>query len=169
MGLFRRAKQEENFDDPLLDDGQWLRGGEDRYDRLISNHYGSPDTIAHGGDLRKQRDDYSAALYFYQKAVDTMHSIYVCGSNDRGPGSWSRRPGPADMSIVDRYIQTLQWARTSHPNAPLSVSVKEVTHRLRTISTAFGRWGLNPEPWQQRLALLGATTPDIDVSDVFWS
>lgn len=169
MGLFRRTKSTENFDDPLLDDQQWLCAGQTRYDRLISNHYGSPDTIAHGGDLRKKVGDTASALFFYQKAIDTMHSIYVCGFNDTGPGSWSRRPSPADLLIVDGYLQSLQSVRTGRPGAQVAASVKEVTHRLRTISTAFERWGLDGEPWKQRLAVLGATAPDIDVSDVFWS
>jgi len=44
-----------------------------RHDRLISNHYGSLDTIAAGGDQRFQQDDPASALFFYQKAIDTHH------------------------------------------------------------------------------------------------
>ena len=170
MGLFRRATREPaNFNDPLLDDSAWLSAGDARFGQLVRNHYGSPDTIAAGGDQRVQLQDPSAALFFYQKAIDTLHSIYVCGFNDTGPGSWGRQPSGRDSTIVDRYLSTLRNVRSLRPGAPVKGSVVEVTHRLRTISSQFKRYGLDPTPYLTRLDTLAEIAPDVDVSGVFWS
>lgn len=170
MGLFRRVNREPaNYDDPLLDDAAWLGAGEARYDRLISNHYGSPDTIAAGGDQRIQQDDPASALFFYRKAIDTLHSIYVCGFNDTGPSSWSRQPSQRDQSIVQRFLTTLRTVRTQRPSAPVKTSVSEVTHRLRTISSKFKACGLDPAFYLSSLETLSDIAPDVDVSGVFWS
>ncbi|HSL73891.1 MAG TPA: hypothetical protein VK853_05475 [Ilumatobacteraceae bacterium] len=170
MGLFnRKPRVPPNYNDPALDDGAWLRAGEGRYSSLIPNHYGSPDTIAAGGAQRLQQDDPAAALFFFQKSIDTLHSIYVCGFNDTGPASWSRQPSSRDLEIADQYLQTLRTVRALRPAAPVKESVTEVTHRLRTISTKFDRYGLSAEPYRDRLAVLGEIAQDVDVSGVFWS
>jgi hypothetical protein len=170
MGLFRKANREPaNYNDSLLDDASWLRAGEARYELLISNHYGSPDTIAAGGDQRIQQNDPAAALFFYQKAIDTLHSIYVTGFNETGPSSWSRQPSPRDHAIIERFLATLRTVRTQRPGAPVKASVTEVTHRLRTISSQFKRYGLDPSFYLSRLDTLGEIAPDVDVSEVFWS
>jgi hypothetical protein len=170
MALFRRASREGgNYNDPLLDDAAWLVGGEARYDRLVSNHYGSPDTIAAGGDQRLRQDDPGSALFFYQKAIDTLHSIYLCGFNDTGPSSWSRQPSPRDQTIVDHYLSTLRIVRAARPAAPVKATVTEVTHRLRTISTKLQACGFDPSPYVRSLDALGEIAPDVDVSGVFWS
>jgi hypothetical protein len=151
-----------------LEDAAWLRSGEDRYRSMISNHYGSPDTIAAGGEKRAQCDDLAAALFFYQKAIDTLHSIYVCGLNDSGPASWSRQPSARDHSILDNYLSTLRTVRQIHPGAPVGSSVTEVTHRMRTISSQFRRHKLDPAPYLDRLSALARIAPEVDVSKVFW-
>ena len=51
-GSRRLQREPINYNDPLLDDASWLRAGERRYEELIRNHYGSPDTIAGGGSQR---------------------------------------------------------------------------------------------------------------------
>jgi hypothetical protein len=170
MGLFRRAvKEETNYDDPAVGDGSWLAEGESRYKSLISNHYGSPDTIAAGGDQRRSVGDLASALFFYQKAIDTLHSIYVCGFNDTGPASWRRQPSERDLGIADRYLETLREVREIRPGAPVGSSVTEVTHRLRTISTQFKHYGLGEGQYIARLEELARIAPDVDVSGVFWS
>lgn len=170
MGFFnRKPRVPPNYNDPALDDSAWLGSGESRYSSLVSNHYGSPDTIAAGGDQRLRDDDPAAALFFFQKAIDTLHSIYVAGFNDAGPSSWARQPSGRDLDIVDRYLQTLRTVRSLRPAAPVQESVTEVTHRLRTISSQFGNYGLEKQPYIDRLAVLSDITPDIDVSGVFWS
>jgi hypothetical protein len=170
MGLFRRtAKEPVNYDDPALNDGSWLSAGEAEYRSLIVNHYGSPDTIAAGGDQRRFVGDQASALFFYQKAIDTLHSIYVCGFGDSGPASWSRQPSDRDFSIVDRYLDTLREVRGMRPGAPVKNSVTEVTHRLRTISSQFRNYDLPAGPYLSRLDNLARIAPDVDVSRVFWS
>lgn len=170
MGFFRRAAREAaNYNDPLLDDSAWLAAGQRRYDELVRSHYGSPDTIAAGGDQRTHLEDPAAALFFYQKAIDTLHSIYVCGFGDGGPTGWSRQPSPRDNTIVDRYLAALRAVRSLRPSAPVTASVVEVTHRLRAISTQFKQYGLDSQPYLARLATLAGLAPDVDVSGVFWS
>lgn len=170
MGLFKRiVKEEANYDDPALDDASWLMAGEDRYKSLVANHYGSPDTIAVGGDQRVAVGDLASALFFYQKAIDTLHSIYVCGFNDTGPASWRRQPSGRDLAIVDRYLGTLREVRAIRSGAPVRNSVIEVTHRMRTISTQFKRYGIGAGQYLGRLDELAVIAPDVDVSGIFWS
>lgn len=169
MGLFRRSSEPQNFDDPALNDGAWLSTGDDRYRSLISNHYGSPDTIAAGGDLRMRANDPAAALFFYQKSIDTLHSIYVCGFNDTGPSSWSRQPSDRDSLIIERYLGSLATVKNVRPAAPVKTSVVEVTHRMRTISSQFKRYGVNAQPFLTGLDDLGRLAPEVDVSGVFWN
>lgn len=158
-----------NQDDPVQDDVSWLSGAEDRYKSSVSNHFGSPDTLAAGGDQSMRARDPACALFFYQKAIDTMHSIYVCGFNDTGPRSWSRQPSERDLSIIDRYLEALSSVRALRPRAPVKQSVIEVTHRMRTISTQFKRYGLDAGPYRPRLDQLARLAPDADVSGVFWT
>ncbi len=78
MGLFKRmGGTPEDFNDPSLGDAAWLNAGEDRYRSLVSKHYGSPDTIAAGGDQRVKAGDQAGALFFYQKAIDTLQHLRV--------------------------------------------------------------------------------------------
>lgn len=170
MSWFSRAsRQPENFNDPLLDDASWITSGESRYNSLVSNHYGSADTIAAGGQRRNDLGDPVAAMFFFQKSIDTLHSIYVCGFGDPSPAAWSRQPSGRDLGIVDSYIRTLSNVRALRGGAPVGASVTEVTHRLRTISTTFKRYGLDDAPYLERLATLAQLTPDVDVSGVFWN
>jgi hypothetical protein len=170
MAWFKKAPREpENFNDPLLDDASWLRAGESRYETLVSSHYGSPDTIAAGGLQRSQLGDPAASLFFFQKSIDTLHSIYVAGFGDPSPAGWSRQPSSRDLGIVDAYLHTLGQVRALRPGAPIKDSVVEVTHRLRTIASTFERYGLDGTAYRDRLNTLGQLAPDIDVSGVFWS
>lgn len=156
-----------NFNDPALTDAEWLGSGRSRYESLVSKHYGSPDTIADGGDQRMQLNDLAAALFFYQKAIDTLHSIYL-GFGDGGPSSWGRQPSSRDHLIMDRYLSALRTVRELRPGASVQSSVREVTHRMRTISSQFKRFGLDSSPYLGRLDDLGRIASDVDVSDVFW-
>jgi hypothetical protein len=159
----------QSMSDPSPNDAEWLSAGESRYHQLISSHYGSPDTIAAGGDERMAQDDPASGLFFYQKSIDTLHSIYVCNFNDAGPGSWSRQPSGHDNTILDRYVYTLRTVRQRRPAAPVRASVIEVTHRLRTIASRFEMYGLDPSHYLRTLSALGDIAPDVDVSGVFWS
>lgn len=173
MALFGRGRrQPRDYNDPLLDDAAWLRSCEDRYSSLVHKHYGSPDTIAAGGVLREQAGDIGCALFFYQKAIDVLHTHYVIPMRSRppGPAGWMRQPSPRDLGIVDAYLHTLRQVRSIRPAAYVIInSVTEVTHRLRTISSAFKGYGLDGRPYLDRLTVLGQLAPDVDVSGVFWS
>jgi hypothetical protein len=165
----RAPREPENFNDPHLDDASWLSAGESRYDTLVRSHFGSPDTIAAGGMQRSQLGDPAAALFFFQKSIDTLHSIYVAGFGDRSPADWSRQPSDRDLGIVDAYLQELRRVCALRPGAPVKDSVIEVTHRLRTISSTFARYGVDDTGYRDRLTTLGQLAPDIDVSGVLWN
>ena len=168
MPWFRKTPREpENFNDPLLDDASWVRAGESRYNALVRDHFGSPDTLAAGGVQRSEQGDPVAAMFFFQKAIDTLHSIYVCGMGDPSPAGWSRQPSNRDIGIVDSFLQALGQVRSLRPGAPVDGTVTEVTHRLRTISNAFKRYGLDDTPYLGRLDRLEQLAPDVDVSGVF--
>lgn len=155
-------------DDQALDDARWLGSGERRFGSLISRRYESPDTIAACGDQRLQADDPAAALFFFQKAIDALHGIYVSGLNDNRLAIRTRRPSSRDESIMDRYLATLRVVRRLRPGAPVTRSVIEVTHRMRTISSQFKLYGLDPGPYLTRLEELADIAPDVDVREVFW-
>jgi hypothetical protein len=154
-------------DDPGSDkssapDAEWLRDGEQRYERLVARHYGSPETIAAGGHARRQVGDLAAALFFFQKAIDLLHTLYDFSAMK------DRRPSEADGPIVDAYLAALAEVRRLHPQAAVAASVKEVTHRLRTISTACRETGIDSHPYLVGLDRLGEIAPDVDVSGIFW-
>jgi hypothetical protein len=69
---------------------------------------------------------------------------------------------------MDRYLETLQEIRALRPDAPIKESVSEATHRMRTISSQFQRYGLNRTSYLSRLDQLAQIAPDVDVSGVFW-
>jgi hypothetical protein len=172
VGFLRRSRRlPPDYNDPLLSDAAWLAAGLDRYSSLISRYYGSPDTIAAGGDARLSDGDVSAALYFYTKAIDTLHSIYVASVafGVHGPDGWVRAPSRTDLAIVDRYLDTLRQIKRMRPAASPRDSVTEVTHRLRTIATTFERNGVDQSGYLVRLATLAELAPEVDVSQVFWS
>lgn len=161
MALFGR-KREHFEDDPNLPDDQWLAAGRRRYDDLIGNHYGSPETIAAGGTRREDLGDIAASLFFYQKAIDLLHTLYV--SSAMG----SRQPGDRDRPIIDGYLETLADVRARRSGAPVADSVREVTHRLRTISSACQNAGLDAILYVAALDRLGRDNPDVNVDDVLW-
>lgn len=158
-----------NYNDPLVNDTAWLSEGQGRFSATVSKYYGSPDTIAAGGAERLGQSDSAAALFFFQKAIDTMHSIYVCGFPDNSPASWRRQPSAHDLEIIDGYLQALSVVRELRAGAPISESVQEITHRLRTISSHFQRYALNADAYLDRLDKLARIAPDVDVSRVLWN
>ena len=165
----RDGKQPPDYHDSNMSDREWLGAGRSRYEQLVSRHYGSPDTIAAGGDQRLAARDPASALYFYTKAIDTLHSIYVCTLGEPGPQSWSRQPSARDVTILDRYLDCLRQVKSIRPNASPADSVQEVTHRMRTISTVLKKYGLDASPYLRRLDDLDALAPEVDVTAVFWS
>lgn len=162
MGIFSRRRDAAHVDESQLDDVEWLDRGRQRYERLISNHYGSPETIAHGGMLRAREGDLAAALFFFQKAVDLLQTHY-CNMEMS-----ERQPGPADEPILRNFIAALSEIRATRPGAPVRASVREVTHRLRTIATACQDHERRPGLYLGVLDELAAIAPDIDTDGIFW-
>lgn len=146
----------------VVDSGSWLTAGEQRFEHDVSNYYGSPETIARGGVEALERGDTAAALFFFQKSIDLLHTLYV------STGMQTRRPGHRDNPIIDHYLRTLGDIRRIHPDSDVTRSVIEVTHRLRTISTTCRHSGAEFGAYLRALRQLGEIAPDIDVSGVFW-
>ncbi|WP_328644122.1 hypothetical protein OHS58_24510 [Amycolatopsis sp. NBC_00348] len=140
----------------------WLAEGEQRFADDVGAHYGSPESIAAGGMLALEHDDIASALFFFQKAVDLLHTTYV-NSQMR-----NRAPGRRDGAVLDLYVRTLRNVRKVAPDADVGASVREVTHRLRTITTACQDAGVDPSLYLEALADLAAAAPDVDVRTVLW-
>ncbi len=105
----------------VVDSKLWLTAGEQRFERDVSNYYGSPETIAGGGVKALKRGDTAAALFFFQKSIDLLHTLYV------GTGMQARRPSHRDDPIIEHYLRTLGDIRRIHPDIDLTRSVIEVT------------------------------------------
>jgi hypothetical protein len=146
---------------PGVDDARWLREGEARYQGLVGRHYGSPETIAEGGIQRLQANDRAAALFFFQKAIDLLHTNYLFDEMRQ------RRPSDHDLPIIGAYLDTLGAIRADRPTTPVGASVQEVTHRLRTIATACQDAGIDPSRYLTALTSLAEIAPDIDASGTF--
>ncbi|MGH3435249.1 MAG: hypothetical protein ACRDRN_02150 [Sciscionella sp.] len=138
----------------------WLTSGEARYQDMVSGYYGSPESIAAGGHQCLQAGDAAAALFFFQKAIDLLHTLYVI-SEMRG-----RVPGAADQEVLTSYLNTVDEVLGLYPHAPIDVSVREVTHRLRTISTRCKEIGIDPSLYLDALMQLGNLAPEVDLHDI---
>lgn len=147
---------------PTVSSGNWLAEGESRFSDDVKAHFGSPESIAAGGMLALERDDVASALFFFQKAVDLLQTLYV-SSRMR-----SRRPSRRDSAVIDLYLRALREVRAIDPDADVGASVREVTHRLRTISTACQDVGVDPSRYLDALTELGKVAPDVDVRTVLW-
>jgi hypothetical protein len=170
MGLFSRKTKTNSapafppvdpVDDALPDD-QWLAKSEGRYNRLVENCWGSCETVGRGGQDRLEHRDFGTALFFFQKSIDMLHTNYIFADMK------SRRPSAADAWIVDGYTSALAASLSQHPNAPVRDSVREVTHRLRTITSTCERVGLPPNLYREGLAQIALSAPAVNVDDIFW-
>jgi hypothetical protein len=148
--------------DSTLPDGEWFHASEQVYDGTWRNHLGSPETFAAAGRIHHGQQNFAVALLFYRKAIDLMHSIYI--TNGMSP----RQPSARDLPITDGFISSLGATLEQHPESPVDESVREVTHRLRTISTACERAGLSAELYLNALEAVGATAPRVNVDDILW-
>jgi hypothetical protein len=100
---------------------------------------------------------------FYAKSIDMLHSAYGFGAMAQ------RQPSPADMSIVDGYTASLGAGLRLHPDAPVRDCVREVTHRLRSISSECDRVGLPSNLYRAALETMASAAPHVAVDDVFWT
>lgn len=161
MGLFKKKP-------PLgpivaASDSEWWGRSSQRYDETVDPWYGSPETLAAGGDERLKNGDVGTASFFYRKSIDLLHTNYGYLSMSQ------RRPSSNDQPIVDAYLRSLAASLQEHPGAPVDESVREVTHRLRSIASTCELEGLPSGLYRSALDRLAATAPAVDVSDVLWS
>ena len=143
-------------------DSDWLTAGAQRYEALVVQTPASVEATTAAGVARQRLGDVAAALFFYQKAIDVMQAEYVIN------GMRSRGPSSADQAPIDRFLSTLALIREQRPAAPITASVLEVTHRLRTMTTACKDEGQDPTRYLEALDFLSRIAPDIDVSNVYW-
>jgi hypothetical protein len=155
-----------------VDDSEWPGGSssptrtlaeaEQRYESLVSGFYGSPESLTGGGQQQVAAGDIATALFFFQKAIDLLHTQYCFN------GMQQRTPGDRDTKITDAYLSALRRVREQWSQAAVDGTVAEVTHRLRTISTACREAGLDPHRYLRALTELEQIAPDVDVSRIFW-
>ena len=168
MGFFNRKKNKpaianEPGCDPIdnsLSDDEWLTRSKARFEQMIKNYYGSCETIGQGGQESYGCSDFGTALFFYQKSIDVLHSNYLFGQMR------NRQPSPADAWIVNGYTSSLGASLVMHPAAPVDESVREVTHRLRTIATASEQVGLPSQLYREALKLMAQYAPHVKLDDI---
>lgn len=149
--------------DPGLLDGEWLAASEALFKRRIGGFYGSPETMARGGEEHYGLSDFGTAMFFYAKSIDMLHTAYGFAHMAQ------RQPSPADLAIVDGYTASLGVSLQLHPDAPVAACVREVTHRLRSISSECDRVGLPSDLYRGGLKSMAQSAPHVPVDDVFWS
>jgi hypothetical protein len=169
MGLFRRKTPISHSQhrtatavDNTLSDDEWLRQSEAHYETLVVHRWGSCETVASGGADQYGVQDFGTALFFYQKSIDMLHTQYLFGEMKH------RQPSAADAWIIDGYTNSLGVSLDLHPNAPVADSVREVTHRLRTIASACERTGVAPNVYRNGLQQVAIYAPHVNVDDIFW-
>jgi hypothetical protein len=148
--------------DQSLTDEEWLRRSEGRFTATADQFYGSPESLAEGGKDRYDHQDFGTAIFYYQKSIDLLHTDYLYMQMK------DRQPSLGDAWIVNGYLSALGASLSLHPDAPVNDSVREVTHRLRTISSACERTGATPALYLNALAQLADAAPSVKVDDVLW-
>ena len=136
-------------------DTDWLSASEDRYKSTMRNHAGSPETFASAGSQASENQEPGVALFYYQKAIDLLHTLYDQFQR--------RQPSPADAPIIEGYLRTLRSVLDVHPNADVSASVREVTHRLRVISSSCERVGYASSLYRDALLELPLIAPGVSL------
>jgi hypothetical protein len=143
--------------DTRMLDSDWLTAGAERYENLVVQTPASVEATTAAGVARQRMGDVAAALFFYQKAIDVMQAEYVINDMRR------RGPSAADQPPIDRFLSTLALIREQRPAAPITTSVLEVTHRLRTISTKCKVEGHDPAVYVEALDFLSRIAPDVHI------
>ena len=147
--------------EPSLPDDEWFTRSEDVYERTWRDHAGSPESFAEAGRNHYGHQNFGVALMFFRKAIDLMHTLYTDGMS-------RRQPSPRDFSITSQFVSSLGATLAMHPEAPVDKSVREVTHRLRTISSACKRSGLPSELYLNALQEVASASPNVRVDDILW-
>lgn len=149
--------------DPALPDREWFGASERVYKETIEPYYGSPETMARGGDEAATAGDSGVALLFYRKSIDMLHTAYGFSQMQ------TRRPSQEDGPILRAFCESLEASLRDHPQAPVAETVREVTHRLRSITGECERHGIDASLYRTTLQRIAGAAPGVDVSDVLWS
>jgi hypothetical protein len=173
MGIFSRRKAGEPGQDksvaapveqvdPSLSDADWFALSADIYERTWRDHLGSPETFADAGRAHYGNQNFAVAMLFFRKAIDLLHTLYTSSEMS------ARQPSARDLAITSGFASSLGAALAMHPASPVADSVREVTHRLRTISSACKRAGLPAELYLNALQEIGIAAPGVMVDDIPW-
>lgn len=160
MGIFSRQRK---VVDTELADPEWFAASRDLFRSQIEGFYGSPETIASGGQEHYQLNDYGTAMLFYAKSIDMLHSAYGFAEMKR------RHPSLADGPIIDGFNASLADSLRLHPQAPVAECVREVTHRLRSISSECDRLGFPADLYLTALDAMSSAAPHVPVDDIQWT
>jgi hypothetical protein len=171
MSIFKRRQSasalQEATASPLslveqaLPDDEWFALSGEEYERTWRDYLGSPETFAEAGSTHYSHQNFGVALLFFRKAIDLMHTLYTGGMS-------RRQPSPQDFAITSGFISSLGATLAIHPVASVDVSVREVTHRLRTISSACKRAGLPAELYLNSLQEIASASPNVRIDDILW-
>jgi hypothetical protein len=97
--------------EPPTDQG-WLAAGHQRFERTKGRHFGSPETMAAGGDQAIGKGDLAAAVFFYAKAIDIAQTwSFGTYAGERSVGQ--------DERIFQAYANALEDVKAGHPRADL--------------------------------------------------
>jgi hypothetical protein len=118
--------------------------------------------MARGGQDQHGSDDAGIALHFFAKSIDMLHTAY--GFN----AMRTRQPSGDDAAIVGAFCDTLAVVMRDRPAAPVDEVVREVTHRLRSISTTCDEMGLVSSHYRWGLDTVGRLAPHVRVDDILW-
>lgn len=153
MSLFRRRTAGRSSESPPAPTGESPFSFDPR----------APEIHAERGKERYGNQDFPAAVGHFEKAIDMLHTLYLFEEMR------NRQPSSADAWIVDGYTSSLGAALAMDASADVGESVRTVTHRLRTISTAAHRVGASSTLYRDALAGIARCAPHVDVNDVLWS
>jgi hypothetical protein len=148
--------------DPSLSDAEWFAASEGIYDRTWRSHLGSPETFADAGGEHYNNQNFAVAMLFFRKAIDLLHTQYTFSDMS------TRQPSARDLAITSGFVSSLGATLAMHPATPVAESVREVTHRLRTISSACKRAGVPAELYLNALQEIAIAAPGVTVDDVLW-
>ena len=140
----------------------WWQEAERCAERQRQQTNGEPESLAELAKEQYNHQGFGCAALLFGRAIDRLHTLY-CIDNFQ-----NRQPSPADAWMVDGYSSAIGASHALYPRAPIDGSVREATHRLRTIASACERVGASGQLYLDALASLGINAPDVKIDDILW-
>lgn len=122
--------------------GQWWADAEQRYEEYWREFAGSPESFSAGVRWFYVSGEFGVVALLYQKAIDLLHTLYCCADLLFVSATKSRQPSSADRLVIDGYHSSFGASLSLHPDAPVTGSVADVTHRLTDIFFTSKRAGM---------------------------